>query len=89
MVRPPQVNLNMCGLAGAKRMEPHMTAALMNNGEEKGTTVGTVVNDITGTRGQADGTRNEYYVEWLLSLRLSVIDPPGATAASGSDALLM
>ena len=64
MERPHQENLNMCGLAGAKRMEPHMTVALMNNGEERVTTVGTVVKDITGTLGQAGGTRNKYCVEW-------------------------
>ena len=75
----------MCGMGGAKRMERHMIAALMNNGEEKVTTVATVVHNITGTRGQADGTRNEYYVEWMLSLRLGIIDPPGATATSGSN----
>ena len=70
-------------------MELHMIAVLMNNGADEVTIVATVVHSSTGIRGLADGTRSEYDVEWVLSLRLGIIDPPGATATSGSDTALM
>ena len=88
-VRLPQEILSTFGKDGAKRMARHMIAVLMNNGADVVTIVATVVHSSTGIRGLADGTRNEYYVEWMLSLRLGIIDPPGATATSGSDTALM
>ena len=69
MARPHQVNLNMYGRDGAKKMGHRMTHARMNNGEEKGIIVGTVVREVIGNGGKDGGTPNEYCVEWLLSLR--------------------
>ena len=78
MAKRPQANSNMYGPGGASMMEHLMTTALMNNGEEKGTTVEIVAKDGTGTPGQAVGTRNEHCVGWLLSLRCRYRCPTGS-----------
>ena len=88
-VRLPQESLSTFGKGGAKKMERHMIPVPMISGADVVPIVAVVVHNSTGIRGLADGTQSECKVEWVLSLRLGIMDPPAATATSGSGTTLM
>ena len=85
----PRGSLSTFGRGGARRMERHMIPVPMISGVDVVPIVAVVVHNSTGIRGLADGTQSECKVEWVLSLRLGIVDPPAATATSGSGTTLM